>query len=155
MSNSLWPHGLQHARLSCPSHHLLEFAQIHVHWVGEANQPILSSAAPFSFCLPSSPASGSSPMSRLFTSGDLSIAALASASIPPMNIQGWFSLGWTGLILMSKGLSRVFSNTTIQKHYFFGAQSSLWSNLHICTWLLENRSFDYTDLCWQNDVFAF
>ena len=73
-----------------------------------------------------------------FASGSQSIGASASTSVPPMNIQDWSPLGWTRWIsLQSKGLSRVFSNTTVQKHQFFSAQSSLWSNLHICTWLLE------------------
>ena len=84
------------------------------------------------------------------------IGASASASVLPMNIQGWFLLGLIGLIsLLSKGLWRVFSSTTVWKHQFFGSQPSLWSNSHICTWLLENHSFDYTDLCWKNNVSAF
>ena len=79
----------------------------------------------------------------------------ASASVLPMNIQGWFPLGFTSLIsLLSKGLSRVFSSITIQKHWFFGAQPSLWSNSHIHTWLLENHRFDHTDLCQQSNVSA-
>ena len=79
----------------------------------------------------------------------------ASASVLPMTIQGWFPLGLTGLIsLLSKGLSRVFSSTTVQKYQFFGAQA-LWSNFHIHTWLLESHSFDYMDLCWRSDVSAF
>ena len=83
-------------------------------------------------------------MSWLFTSGGQSIGASASASVLPMNIQGWFPLELTGLIsLQSKGLSRVFSNTTVQKHLFFSTQSSVWSNSHIRTWLLENHSFNY------------
>ena len=93
---------------------------------------ISPSATPFSFCLQSLPASGSFPMGQLFSSGGQSIGASASASVLPMNIQGWFPLGLTGLIsLQSKELSRVFSNTTVQKHQFFGAQLSLWSNSHI------------------------
>ena len=95
-----------------------------------------SSVIPFS-CLQSFPASGSFPMSCLFTSGGQSIGVSASTSVLPMNIQDWFPLGWTGLILQFKGLSRVFSNITVQKHYFFDAQRSLWSNSHIHTWLLE------------------
>ena len=99
---------------------------------------ILSSATSFSFCLQFFPASGFFQMNRLFTSGGQRIGASASATILPMNIQGWFSLGLTALIsLQSKGLSRVFSNNTVQKHQLFGAQSSLWTNTHICTWLLE------------------
>ena len=92
------------------------------------------------FWLQSFPASGSFPMSRLSASGGQSIGASASASVLLMSIQGWFPLGWTGLIcLLSSELSRVFSvrNTTVQKHQFFGAQPSLWSNSHIHTWLLE------------------
>ena len=100
---------------------------------------ILSSVVPFSSCLQSFPASGSFPMSQLFESGGQSIGVSASASVLPMNIQDWFPLGWTGWIsLQSKGLSRVFSNTTVQKHQLFGAQLSLWSNSHIHTWTLEN-----------------
>ena len=96
------------------------------------------SVGPFSSCLQSFPASGSFLMSRLFTSSGQSIGASALASVLPMNIQDWFPLGSSGLIsLLSKGLSRVFSNTTVQKHQFFGAQLSLWSNSDIHIWLLE------------------
>ena len=99
---------------------------------------ISSSIILFSSCLQSFPASGSCPRSWLFSLDGQSIGPSASASVLPMNIQGWFPLGCTGLIsLMSKGLSRVFSNTTAQKHQFFGTQLSLWSNSHIHTWLLE------------------
>ena len=99
---------------------------------------ISSSVIPFSSCLQSFPASGSFPVSHLFTSSSQSIGASASASVLPMNIQDWFPLGWTGLIsLQSKGLSKVLSNTTVQKHQFFSAQLSLQSNSHIDTWLLE------------------
>ena len=95
-------------------------------------------AIPFSSCLQSFPASWSFPISQLFTSGGQHIGVSASASVVPMNIQGWFPLRFTGLIsLQSKGLSRVFSSTTIWKHQFFGAQSSLQSNSYIHTWLLE------------------
>ena len=97
---------------------------------------ILSSVV--TFCLQSFPALGSFPMSQFFTSGGKSIGASTSASVLPMNIQDWFPLGWTGWIsLQSKGLSRVFSNTTVQKQQFFGTQHSLWSNSHIHTWLVE------------------
>ena len=99
---------------------------------------ISSSIVPLSSCLQSFPASGSFPMSWLFTSGGQSIGASALASVLPVNIQGWFLLGLTGLIsLQSKGLSGVFSNITVQKHQFFSSQPSLWSNSHIHTWLLE------------------
>ena len=90
-------------------------------------------------CCPlhSFPASGSSPMGQIFAPGSQSIGASASTSVPPMNIRDWFPLGWTGWIsLQAKGLSSVFSNTTVPK-YKFCAQSSLWSNFHICAWLLE------------------
>ena len=93
---------------------------------------ISPSATPFSFCLQSLPASGSFPMSQLFSSGGQSTGVSASASVLPINIQGWFPLGLTGLIsLQSKQLSRVFSNTTVQKHQFFSAHPSIWSNSHI------------------------
>ena len=92
---------------------------------------------PFS-CLQPFPASGSFTMSQFFTSGGQSIGVSASVSVLPMSIQDWYTLGWTGLIfLQSKGLSRVFSNTTVQKHKFFNAQLYLWFNSHIHTWLLE------------------
>ena len=112
-------------------HYLPEFAQTHVHWVSGAIQPPV---APFSSCSQSFPALGSFPMSQLFTSGGQSIATSTSASVLPMNIQGWFPLRWTGWIsLLPKRLSRVFSSTTVQKHQFFGSQPSLWSNCHIHT----------------------
>ena len=103
-------------------HHLWELAQIRGRWVGHPT--ILSSVVPFSSCLQYFPASGFFLMSQLFTSDGQSIGA--SASVLLMNIQDWFPLGLTGLIsLLSKGLSRVFSNTTVQKHKFFGTQLSL------------------------------
>ena len=116
-----------------PVHHQLpELAQTHVHWVGDAIQTS-HSVIPFSFCLQSFPASGSLLMSQFFISGGQSIGVSASASVLPMNIQDWSPLGWTGWIsLQSKGLPRVFSNTTVQKHQFFGTQS----NSHIHTRLL-------------------
>ena len=99
---------------------------------------ISSSVVPFSSCPQSSPASGSFPMSQLFAWGGQSIGVSASTSVLPMNTQDWFPLGWPGWIsLQSKGLSRVFSNTTVQKHQFFSAQLSSQSNSHIHTWLLE------------------
>ena len=104
-------------------HHLPEFAQTLVHHVDDAIQSSHPLFAPFSFCLQSFPASESFPMSQLFTPGGQSIRASASASVSLMNIQGWFPLGLTGLIsLQSKGLSRVFSNTTVQKHQIFSTQ---------------------------------
>ena len=102
------------------------------------------------------PASGSSLMSQLFTLSGQSIRASASASVLPMNIQGWFPSELTGLFsLQAKGLSGVFSNSTVQKHQFFSTQLSLWSNSHIHTWPLGNHSFDYMDLCWQSSISAF
>ena len=135
-------------------HHIPEFAQVHVHCIGDAIQPSHPLTL-FSFCPQSFPASGSFPISWLLASGGQNIEASALASVLPVNIQDWIPLGLTGWIsLQSKGLSRVFSNT-IWKHQFFGAQPSLWSNSHIFTWLLQNHSFDYTDICWQSDVSAF
>ena len=116
-------------------HHLPELAQAHVHWVGDAIQPSNSEAF-FSSCFQSFLVSGSFPKSWIFASGSQSTGA--SASVLPMNIQDWFPLRLTGSIsLQSNGLSRVFSNTTGQKHQYFGAQLSLWPNSHIHTWLLE------------------
>ena len=125
MSDSLLPHELQHARPPCPSPN----AGVHPNpcplsrWC----QPTISSSvAPFSSCPQSFPASGSFPMSQLLASGGQSIGVSTSASVLPMNIQDWFPLGWTGCIsLQSKGLSRVFSKTTVQKHQLFGTQLSL------------------------------
>ena len=107
-------------------HYLSQFAQIHVHWVTNAIQPS-SSIIPFSSYPQSFPASGSFPMSRLFASGGQSIGASASKSVLPMNIQCWFPLGLSLISLLSKGVSRIFFSTTIQKHQFFGAQPSSWS----------------------------
>ena len=106
-------------------HYLPEFAQTHVHWLGDAIQPS-HPVLPFSSRLPSFLASGSFPMTQLLASGCQSIEASASAPVLPMTIQGWFPLGLTGLIsLLSKGLSRVFSSTTVQRHQFFGTQPFL------------------------------
>ena len=150
VSDTLWPHGLQHTRLPCPS--LTPRAYSNSCWW--CHPTILSSVVPFSR-LQSFPASGSFQMSRFFTLGDQSIGA--SASVLPMNIQDWFPLGLTGLIsLQSKGFSRVFSSTTVWKHQFFGAQPSLWSNPHIHSWLLKKKHrFNSIDLCWQSGVSAF
>ena len=135
MSNALRPHGLQHTRLPCSSlssracSYSCPFSQ----WW---HPTILYCVIPFSSCLQSFPASGIFPVSQLLASGGPSIGA--AASVLPMNIQGWFPLEWTGWIsLLSKGLSRVFSNTTVQKHQFFSTQPSLRSSSHIHTYLLE------------------
>ena len=130
-----WPHGLQHARLPCPSpsSRVCSNSCPMSQW---CHPTISSSFASFS-CLQSFPASGSFLVSWLFTSGGQSTRASASTSVLPMHIQGWFPLGFTGLISsQSKGLSSVFSNTTVGKPWFFGTQPSLWSNSHIHTWLL-------------------
>ena len=130
-------HGLQHARPPC------SWLSPRVCWSScSLNQwcypTISSSATLFSFRLQSFPASGSFPMSQLFSSGGQSIGVSASASVLLMNTQDWSPLGWTGWIsLQSKGLSRVFSSTTFQKHQFFSTQPYLWSNTHIRMWLLE------------------
>ena len=131
------PHGLQHARPPCPSPTPGAYSNsCPLSWW--CHPTISSSVIPFSSWPQSFPASGSFPMSQFFTSGAQSIGASASASVLPTNSQDWFPSGWTGLVsLQFKGLSRVFSNTTVQKHPFFGAQLSLWSNSHIHTWLLE------------------
>ena len=125
LSDSLWPLGLQHARLPCPllSPRVCSNSCPLSWW---CHPTILSSVIPFSSCLQSFPASRFFPMSQLFTSGGQHIGASASASVLPMSIQGWFPLGLTGLIsLLPKGLLRVFSSTTVQKHQFFGVQPSL------------------------------
>ena len=152
VSDSLWLHGLQDARLPCPSlsPSLLRFMSIES--VMLSNHLIF--CRPFSFCPQSFPASGSFLVSQVFPSGGQSFGA--SASVLPMTIQDWFPLGWTGLIfLQSKGLSRVFSSTTIWKH------SILWhSTLFYGPTLIsihdyqKNHCFDYMDLCQQSDVSA-
>ena len=138
----LWPHQLQHVRLPYPSlpPGVCSNSCPLSRW---CHPTISSSVTPFSSCPQSFPASGAFLLSQLFTSGGQSIGASASASVPPMNIQDLFPLGMTGLIsLQSKELSGVFSNTTVQKHQFFGAQHSLWPNSLIHTWLLENHNFN-------------
>ena len=125
MSSSLQPHGLQHARPPCPLP-TPWVTQIHVRWVGDAIQPSHPLSVPFSSRLQSFPTSGSFQMSQLFASGGQSIGVSASTLVLPMNTQDWSLLGWTGWIfLQSKGLSIVSSNTTVQKHQFFGPQLSL------------------------------
>ena len=137
VSDSLRPHESQHARPPCPS----PTPGVHPNSCPSSrwwHPAISSSIVPFSSCPQSLPASRSFPMSQLFAWGGQSIGVSASASVLPMNTQDWSSLGWTGWIsLQSKGLSRVFSNTTVQKHQFFGAQLSSQSNSHIHTRLLE------------------
>ena len=153
MFNFLQPHGLQHTRLPCPSPSPRACSNSHP--LSRWCYPISSSVIPFSSCLQSFPSSGSFQMSLLFASGGQNIGT--SASVLPMNIQGWFPLGLTGLIsLQSKGLWRVFSNTSAQKHQFLGAQPSLWSNSHIHTWLLEKpKLWLYGPLLAKCSAFAF
>ena len=133
MSNILQPHGLQHVKLLCLSP--APEVCLNSCWSSQWCHPTISSfVITFSSCLQSLPTSGSFPRSQFFTSGGRSIGASALASVLPMNIQDWFPLGLTGWIsLQSKGLSRVFSNTTVQNHQFFSPQLSLWSNSHIHT----------------------
>ena len=133
----LWPHESQHARPPGPSPtpgvHSNSFPSSR--W---CHQAISSSVIPLSSCPQSLLASGSFPVSQLFAWGGQSIGVSASASVLPVNNQGWSPLGWTGWIsLQSKGLSRVFSNTIVQKHQFFGAQLSSQSNSHIHTWPVD------------------
>ena len=124
VSDSLWPHGLWHTILPSPS--LSPRACWNSCPLSQWCHPTISSFATlFSFCLQSCPASGSFPMSQLFASDGQSIGASPSASVLPMNIHSWFPLGLTGVILQFRGLSRVFSNTMVQKHQFFGALPSL------------------------------
>ena len=148
MSDSLEPHGLQHARLLCPpiSPRVCSNSCPLSQW---CYLTISSSATAFCW-LQSFPAWGSFPVSGLFTSGDQSTGA--SASVLPMNIQGWFPLGLAGLIsLLSKGLSRVFPSTTMGKHQFFGTWLSLWSVTSMHDYW-KNHSFDYMHLCQQSDA---
>ena len=136
VSDSLWPHETQHTRPPCPSPTPGVYPNAcpssqWCHWA------ISSSVVPFFSCLQSLPASGSFPVSQFFAWGGQSFGVSALASVLPMNTQDW-SLAWTGWTsLQSKGLSRVISNTTVQKHQFFSAQFFSQSNSHIHTWLLE------------------
>ena len=144
--DSLRPHGLQHTRPSCPSSTLRVYSNSCAlsRWY---HPTISSSVIPFSSCLQSFPVSGSFPISQLFASGGQRIGTWASASVLAMNIQDWFPLGLTGWIsLQSKGLSSVFSSSTLQKHQFFSTQLLLWSNSHICNYYWKNHSFDYGPL---------
>ena len=150
MSDSLWPHELQHTRLLCPSlsvkvcSNSCPLSQL-------CYLSISSSVTPFSSCPRSFPTSEPFPMSQLFASGGQNIGASASASVLPMNIQSWFPLGLTGLIsLLSKGLSRVFTtiwkiNSLVLSLFYGPALISVHDN-----W--KNHSFDHMDLCWQSDV---
>ena len=136
MSDSLPPHGLQHARPPCPSPTPRVYSNSWPlsRWYHPTISPLV---VPFSSCLQSFPASVTFPMNQPFAPDDQNTGASASVSVLPMNIQGWFPLGLTGLIsLQSKGLSRVFSSTTVQRHQFFGALPSLWSSSLNRSWPL-------------------
>ena len=136
VSNSLRPHGLQHPRPPCPSPTPRVYSDSCP--LSQWCHPTVSSSVFSSSHLQSFPGSGSFQISQFFTSGGQSSGASASTSVLLMNTQDWFPLGWTGWISsQSKGLSRVFSNTTVQKHQFFSTQVSLQSNSHIHTWPLE------------------
>ena len=128
-------------------HYLPEFAQIHVYWVGDAIQPSHPLSLRFAPALSPSQYQGLSQWVGSSNQSSQNIGASTSAWVLPMNIEGWFPLGLTALIsLQSKGLSRVFSSTTVQKYQFFSTQPSLWSNCYICSWLLgKNHDFDCTD----------
>ena len=146
VSDSLRPHELKHTRLPCLSQSpgLCSNSCPLTQW---CHPTILSSVVPFSSCRQSFPGSRSFPVSWLFASGGQRIGASVLASVLTVNIQGWFPLGLTGLIsLLSKGLSRVFSSTTVWKYQFFGIQPSLWSLSHICTWQLRKTLTRWTFL---------
>ena len=155
MSNTLWPHELQHPRPSCP----LPTSGVYpdsspLSWW--CHPTISSSVIHFSSCPQSFPASRSFPISQLFTSDGQSIRVSASASVLPMNTQDWPPLGWTGWIsLQFKGLSRVFANTTVQKHQFMVISFLYFPTLTSIHDHWKNHSFDLVDLCWQNNVSAF
>ena len=143
--NSLWPHGLQRARLPCPSptpgacSNSCPLSR----W---CHPTISSSVVPFSSCPQSFPASGSFPMSQLFPSGGQSIGVSASASVLPMNVQDWSPLGWTSWIsLQSKGLSRVFSSITVWNHQFLSIQPSVWSKTHVSLYMTIGNLFNFSN----------
>ena len=142
VSNSLQPHGLQHTRLPCPSPTPEAcWSSCPSSWW--CHSTISSFVFPFSSCLQSFPASGSFPVSQFFISGSQSIGISASASVLPVNIQDWFPLGLTGWIsLLFKWLSRVFSNTTVQKHQFFSIQHFYSPTLTYIHDYWKNHSFD-------------
>ena len=154
---ALWPHGLQHTRLLCRPLSPGAFSNSCPlsRW---CHSTILSSTTPFSSCPQSFPASGSFPVSWLFSSDGQSIGTSASASVLPINIQGWFPLGLTSLIsLQSKWLSRVFSGITVQNRQFFGTVYVFFmvqlSHPHMTTGKAINS--DCMDICWQSDASAF
>ena len=147
MSDSLWPHGLQHTRLPCPSvsPRVCSNSCPLSRW---CHPTISSSVVPFSSCPRSFPASGSFQMSQVFSSGGQSIRVSASASVLKISIQDWFPLGWTDWIsLQSKGLSRVFSNTTVQKYYWAPNHSTPFI---LCAFLKEQTISVQTEVKWKS-----
>ena len=153
--DSLWPHESQHTRPPCPS----PIPRVHSdscpssQWCHPA---ISSSVVPFPSCPQSLPVSESFPVSQLFTWGGQSTGVSALASFLPKKTKGWSPSEWTGWIsLQSKGFSRIFSNTTVQKHQFFGTQLSWQSNSHIHTWPLEKSQPWLDGSLWASNVFAF
>ena len=155
MSDSLWPHELQHTRVHV-LHYLPKFAQTHVHWVSDVIQPSSPlSPSLFSSCLQSFPASGSISMSQLFESGGQSIGASASASVFPMNVQDWFPEQENRIDLFDILAVQGTLKSLLQRHNLKASvlQCLVFLILqHVTTG--KNHSFDYTDLCWQSDVFA-
>ena len=157
VSDSLRSHESQHARPSCPS------PTPGIHWDSRPSSQgchptISSSVIPFFSCPQSLPASESFPMSQLFAWGGQSTGVSALESFLPKKSQGWSPSEWTGWIsLQSKGLSRVFSNTTVQKHQFFSVQTSSQSNSHIHTWPHGSRilQISWLKVCWASPRFAF
>ena len=148
MSASSRPHGLQHSRPSCPSPSPgVCWSSCSLHWW--CHPAISSSEALFYFCPQSCPASGTFPVSHLFIPDDQNTGASALASVLPVTIQGWSPLRLTGLIFeLSKGLSGVFSGTSVRRHEFFGTLPSLRSSSHNHMWPLGDHSLDYVDFCW-------
>ena len=153
--DSLWPHGLQHTRISCPSPTPRSCSNS-CPLSSWCHPNISSSVVSFSSCPQSFSGSGAFPMSWFFTSVSQSIGVTVSGLVLPMNILGWFSLELPGLVsLLSMGLSIIFSSTTVQKHQFFGLSllyGPTFKSIHD-HW--KNRSFDFTDSCWQSTVSTF
>ena len=139
-----------------PVLHYIPIVQTHIHWVNEAIQASHSLLPPSSLAFNLSQHQGLYQWVSSSPQVAQNIGASGSASVLPMNIQGWFPLGLTCLIsLQSKGLSTVFSSTTVRKHQFFSAQPSLWSNSHVRLWLLDKSQVWLDGPCWQGDVSAF
>ena len=156
MPDSLWPPELQHIRLPCPS--LSHGACSNSCPLSQRCHPVISSSvAPFSSCPQSFPASGSFPIRQFFRSVGQRIGVLASAPVLPVNIQGWFALGWNGLIfLQSTGLPRVFSSTIVGEHINSLALNLLYGpTLTTVHDYGKSYGFDYMDFCWESDVSAF